>query len=145
MHSAVVLKTVEIPQLQFLDRVVVPRSVQRQVLIQTVLKTVELPQVQPLWCCGRHCDHTARSSSPVVRFLARFSSTECRDIPVMPTVQFLNKVVDMVLYVSCPLVRTEQLRSSTRSSTSLVQNSGSASDSVIDRVPGCADFSSPRR
>ena len=63
MHSAVVQKTVEIPQLQFLDLVV-----QRQVLVQTVHKTVELPQVQLLWCCRRHCDHTARSSSPVVRF-----------------------------------------------------------------------------
>ena len=67
MHSFVVQKTVEIPQLQFLDLVVVP-FVQRQVLVQTVQKTVELPQVQLLWCCGRHCDHTARSSSPVVRF-----------------------------------------------------------------------------
>ena len=41
---------------------------QRQVLVQTVQKTVELPQVQLLWCCGRHCDQTARSSRPVVRF-----------------------------------------------------------------------------
>ena len=49
------------------------------------------------------------------------------DIPVMLTVQFLNKVVDMVVY-------DEQLRSPTRSSTSQFQNSGSASDSVIDRV-----------
>ena len=57
------------------------------------------------------------------------------DIPVMLTVQFLNKVVDMVMYDSCPWFDSaEQLRSSTRSSTSLVQNSGSASDSVIDRA-----------
>ena len=57
------------------------------------------------------------------------------DIPVMLTVQFLNKVVDMVMYDICPWFDSaEQLRSSTRSSTSLVQNSGSASDSVIDRA-----------
>ena len=42
------------------------------------------------------------------------------DIPVTPTVQFLNKVVDMVVYDSCPWFDSaEQLRSPTRSSTSL--------------------------
>ena len=47
------------------------------------------------------------------------------DIPVMFTVQFLNKVVDMVMYDSCPWFDSaEQLRSPTRSSTSLFQNSG---------------------
>ena len=41
------------------------------------------------------------------------------DIPVTPTVQFLNKVVDMVVYDSCPWFDSaEQLRSPTRSSTS---------------------------
>ena len=55
------------------------------------------------------------------------------DIPVMLTVQFLYKVVDTVVYDSCPWFDSaEQLRSPTRSSTSQFQNSGSASDSVID-------------
>ena len=80
--------------------------VQRQVLVQAVQKTVDLPQVQLLWCCGRHCEHTARSSSPVIRF-SRDSVDRVPDIPVMPTVQFLNKVVDMVLR-QLPTVQTVQ-------------------------------------
>ena len=43
-------------------------------------------------------DHTACSSSPNRMFLARFSS-------VMPTVQFLIKVVDMVACDICPWFR----------------------------------------
>ena len=54
----------------------------------------------------------------------------------MLTVQFLNKVVDMIDCVRQLVAHgsdsAEQLRSPTRSSTSLFQNSGSASDSVID-------------
>ena len=60
--------------------------------------------MQHLWCCGRHCDHTARSSSPVVRFFA-IQSDRVLDIPVVLTVQFLNKVVDMV-FTTVPMVRT---------------------------------------
>ena len=57
------------------------------------------------------------------------------DIPVVLTVQFLNKVVAVVVYDRCPWFDSaEQLRSPTRSSTSLVQNGGSASDPVIDRA-----------
>ena len=59
MHSVVVQKTVEIPQLQFLDLVVVPVSCNDKFWYRQCRKL--------LWCCGRHCDHTARSSSPVVR------------------------------------------------------------------------------
>ena len=55
------------------------------------------------------------------------------DIPVMLTVQFLNKVV-AVCVRQVPMVRQYRVRSSTRSSTSLVQNCGSASDPVIDRA-----------
>ena len=77
MHSTVVQKTVEIPQLQFLDLVVVPVLCNDKFWYRQCRKTVELPQEQLLWCCGRHCDHTARSSSPSRTFLARFSSTEC--------------------------------------------------------------------
>ena len=53
MHSAVVLKTVEIPPVAVLGPRCRARLVQRQVLVQTVQKTVELRQVQLLWCCGR--------------------------------------------------------------------------------------------
>ena len=107
---------------------------QRQVLVQTELKTVELPQVQLLWCCG---------VTVIIQLLPAVQSYVSRaiqfdrvpDIPVMLTVQFLYKVVDTVAYDSCPWFDTaEQLRSPTRSSTSQFQNSGSASDSVIDRA-----------
>ena len=46
------------------------------------------------------------------------------DIPVVLTVQFLNKVVAVVVYDRCPWFRQCRVRSLTRSSTSLVQNSG---------------------
>ena len=62
---------------------------------------VELPQVQLLFCCGRPCDHAACSSSPVARF-SRDSSDRVLDIPVVLTVQFLNKVVAVVVYDWCP-------------------------------------------
>ena len=56
------------------------------------------------------------------------------DIPVVLTVQFLNKVVDMVFTTVAHGPDSAQ-RSSTRSSTSLfVVRRGGASDSVIDRA-----------
>ena len=51
--------------------------------------------MQLLWCCGRHCDHAA--FVPAVQSFDRVM-----DIPVVLTVQFLNKVVDMVMYDRCP-------------------------------------------
>ena len=52
--------------------------------------------MQLLWCCGRHCDHTAVPA--VQSYVSRaIQSDRVLDIPVMPTVQFLNMVVDMVL------------------------------------------------
>ena len=70
---------------------------QRQVLVHTVQKTVELPQVQLLWCCKSYV-------SRAIQF------DRVPDIPVVPlkgdsTVQFLNKVVDTVVYDSCPWFR----------------------------------------
>ena len=59
------------------------------------------------------------------------------DIPVMPTVQFLNKVVDMVLR-QLPMVQTVQSscvhRQGRRHPCSRFPNSRGASDSVIDRA-----------
>ena len=125
-------KTVEIPQLQFLDLVVVPVCATTS-LVQTVQKTVELPQVQLLWCVD--VPVIILLVPAVQSYVSRaIQSDRVPDIPVMLTVQFLNKVVDMVMYDRVPIVRQCRVRSSTRSSTSLVQNSGSASDPVIDRA-----------
>ena len=131
MHGIVVQKTVEIPQLQFLDLVVVPVCA-TTVLVQTVQTTVEFPQVQLLWYCGRHCDHTARSSSPVVRFSA-IQSDRVLDIPVVLTVQFLNKVVDMV-FTTVPMVRQCAAFIDKVIDIPVRVLSGGASDSVIDRA-----------
>ena len=102
------------------------RLVQRQVLVQTVQKTVGVVGVTVIILLV-----------PAVQsYVSRATQSDrVPDIPVMLTVQFLNKVVDMVVCDSCPWFGSaEQLRSSTISSTSLVQNSGSASDPVIDRA-----------
>ena len=133
MHSAVVQKTVEIPQLQFLDLVVVP------VRATTSFGTDSAEN----WNC-RRCSSCGVVDVTVIILLVSavqlyvshaIQSDRVPDIPVMLTVQFLNKVVGMVVYDSCPWFDSaEQLRSSTKSSTSLVQSSGSASDSVIDRT-----------
>ena len=130
MHSVVVQKTVEIPQLQFLDLVVVPVSCNDKFWYR---------QCRKLWNCSR-CSFCGVVDVTVVILLVpavqsyvsrAIQSDRVPDIPVMLTVQFLNKVVDMVVYDSCPWFDSaEQLRSS----TSLVQTSGSASDSVIDRA-----------
>ena len=131
MHSVVVQKTVEIPQLQFLDLVVVPVLCNDKFWYR---------QCRKLWNC-RRCSSCVVVDVPVIILLVpavqsyvsrAIESDRVPDIPVMLTVQFLNKVVDMVMYEWFD--SAEQLRSSTRSSTSLVQNSGSASDSVIDRA-----------
>ena len=134
MHSVVVQKTVEIPQLQFLDLVVVPVLCNDKFWYR---------QCGKLWNC-RRCSSCGVVDVPVIMLLVpavqsyvsrAIQSDRVPDIPVVLTVQFLNKVVDMVMYDRCPWFDSaEQLRSSTRSSTSLVQNSGSASDSVIDRA-----------
>ena len=134
MHSIVVQKNVETPQLQFLDLVVVPVSCNDKVWYR---------QCRKQWKC-RRCSSCGVVDVPVIILLVPavqsyvsrvIQSDRVPDIPVMLAVQFLNKVVDMVMYDSCPWFDSaEQLRSSTRSSTSLVQNSGSASDSVIDRA-----------
>ena len=86
MHSIVVQKTVEIPQLQFLDLVVVPVRATTSFGTDSA-ETVELPQVQLLWCCGRHCDHTAR-----------FSPTECWTFQLCPQCSYM-------VYDSCPWSR----------------------------------------
>ena len=73
---------------------------QRQVLVQTVLKTVELPHA-----AAPVVDVTVimQLVPPVQSCVSRaIQFDRVPDIPVMPTVQFLNKVVDMVLHDSCP-------------------------------------------
>ena len=127
-------KTVEIPQLQFLGLVVVPVLCNDKCWYR---------QCRKLWNC-RRCSSCGVVDVAVIILLApavqsyvslEIQSDRVPDIPVMLTVQFLNKVVDMVVYDSCPSFDSaEQLRSPTRSSTSQFQNSGSASDSVIDRA-----------
>ena len=68
---------------------------------------------------GRPCDHAARV--PAVQVVR--SSTECWTFQLChrrdTTVQFLNKVVDAGCARQLPMVQTVQLRSPTRSSTSL--------------------------
>ena len=115
-HSAF-SKAVETPLVQFLDRLLTP-VVPRQVLMaQTVQQIVELPQVQLLFCCGRPCDHATRSSSPVARF--------SRD-SVRRSAGHSSCAHSAVLEQGCcrccvrlvPMVRQCRVRSSTRSSTS---------------------------
>ena len=93
-------KTVEIPQLQFLDLVVMPVCATTS-LVQTVQKTVELPQVQLLWCVDVLVIMLLVPAVQSYVFRA-IQSDRVPDIPVMLTVQFLNKVVDMVMYDRCP-------------------------------------------
>ena len=134
LHSVVVQKTVEIPQLQFLDLVVVPVLCNDKFWYR---------QCRKMWNCLSCSSCGVVDVTEIIQLVPAVQSYVSRaiqfdrvpDIPVMRTVQFLNKVVDMVVYDRCPWFDSaEQLRSSTRSSTSLVQNSGSASDSVIDRA-----------
>ena len=132
--ALVVHQTVESPQLQFLAFVVVPVLCNDKFLVQTVLKIVESPQVQLLWCCGVNAN--IQLIPAVQSYVSRaIQFDRVPDIPVTLTVQFFYKVVDTVAYDSCPWFDSaEQLRSPTTSSTSQFQNSGSASDSVIDRA-----------
>ena len=134
MHSVVVQKTTEIPQLQFLDLVVVP------VLCNDTFWYI---QCRKLWNCRRCSSCGVVDVTVIIKLVPAVQSHVSRaiqsdrvpDIPVMLTVQFLNKVVDMVVYGSCPWFDSaEQLRSPTTSSTSQFQNSGSALDPVIDRA-----------
>ena len=67
MHSVVVQKTVEIPQLQFLDLVVVPVLCNDKFGTDSAENCGIAAGAAPV-VCGRPCDRTARSSSPVVRF-----------------------------------------------------------------------------
>ena len=100
MHGIDLQKTVEIPQLQFLDLVVVPVCATTS-LVQTVQKTVELPQVQLLWSVD--VPVIILLVPAVQSYVSRaIQSDRVPDIPVMLTVQFLNKVVDMVMYDRCP-------------------------------------------
>ena len=93
IHSVDVQKTVEIPQLQFLDLLVVPASCNDKFWYRQCSKLWNAAGAAPvvLW---RHCDHTAVQS-----YVSRaIQSDRVLDIPVMLTVQFLNKVVDTVVY-----------------------------------------------
>ena len=67
MHSVILQKTVEIPQLQFLDLVVVPGSCNDKFGADSAENCGIAAGAAPV-CCGRPCDHAARSSSPVARF-----------------------------------------------------------------------------
>ena len=96
MHSVVVQKTVEIPQLQFLDLVVVPVLCNDKFWYR---------QCRKLWNC-RRCSSCGVVDVLVIILLVpavqsyvsrAIQSDRVPDIPVMLTVQFLNKVVDMVL------------------------------------------------
>ena len=100
-HGVVVQNTVEIPQLQFLDLVVVPVSCNDKCWYRQCRKLWNCRRWQLLWCCGRHCDHTARSSRPAPYVSCAIQSDRVPDIPVRLTVQFLNKVADMVVCDSC--------------------------------------------
>ena len=94
MHSAVVLKTVEILQLQFLDLVVVPVLCNDKCWYR---------QCRKLWNCRRYSSCGVVDVAVIIQRLfqqssrtvvARFSSFDrVLDIPVVPQ-QFLNKDVD---------------------------------------------------
>ena len=92
MHSVVLQKTVEIPQLQFLDLVVVPVSCNDKFWYR---------QCRKLWNC-RRCSSCGVVDVTVIILLVpavqsyvsrAIQSDRVPDIPVMLTVQFLNKVV----------------------------------------------------
>ena len=96
MHS------VEIPQLQFLDLVVVPVSCNDKFWYRECRK---------LWNCRRCSSCGVVDVTVIIQLVPAVQSyVSCDivpDIPVMPTVQFLNKVVDMVLR-QLPMVQTGQ-------------------------------------
>ena len=94
-------------------------------------------QCRKLWNCRRRSSCGVVDVTVIILLVPAVQSYVSRaiqsdrvlDIPVMPTVQFLNKVVDMVLrqLLTVQTVQTSRLLSPTRSSTSLVRSAaGSA-------------------
>ena len=88
--------------------------------------------MQLLWCCGRHSDHAAFVPAVQSCVSRAIQSDRVLDIPVMLTVQFLNKVVDMVRLL--PMVQTVQLVHRQGRRHPWFRTVESASDSVIDRA-----------
>ena len=132
MHGAVVLKTVEIPQLQFLDLVAVPVRATTSVGTDSAENCGIAEGAAPVVLWTLLCSYSVCSSSPCRTVLARFSSLDrMPDIPVVPQ-QFLNKVVDACAHGSDSA--RQLFTDKVVDIPVLALRTGGASDSVIDRV-----------
>ena len=126
------------PQTQFIDRVVVlPVSFEVVHTVQTVqlvcfVAVVDVPVIMQL---------VFQQSKSYVFCAAIQFIDRVPDLPVVPqkrdsTVQFLNKVVDAGCARQLPMVQTVQLRSPTRSSTSLF----SRSEAEVPQIQSSTEF-----